>query len=582
MTSTIPQRSETRHGAAYVALGEGEPLLLVHGVGLRLEAWAPQIGVLAASCRVIAVDLPGHGGSAPLPADAALPDFVDWLKQLIDDLACGPVNLCGHSMGALIALGLALSHPASVRRVALICAVHRRDSEARDAVLARAADIANGAVDIDGPLRRWFQPERSTREAQSAVLTRRWLSEVSQRGYATAYRAFAEGDAVYADRLSKLACPALFLTGEFDANSSPRMAEAMGAEVPNARVVVVPGEKHMVHLVAPERVNCALRDWLRQPTQQRSGGPSMAVIDPRALRDAFGTFLTGVTVVTTMDSGHEPRGFTANSFASVSLDPPLLLVCLAKSSTSLDTFRSAAGFAVNILSEKQQAVSTTFATPVADRFGAVNWRLGPYGSPVLAGVAAWFDCAVHNSVDAGDHVILIGQVKAFEAGVDNGLGYARGSYFTLGLERRAATVPPDASVTVSAIIERNGQVLLFEDAAGSLTLPTAQTTAKVSAVSQLGRLVAETGLLASIGFIYSVYEDRGAQENHIVYHCIAGEGRPKVGVFLDFDHLPFDRVGDPATESVLRRFLSESRMGQFNVYFGDERRGETRRLDSED
>ena len=141
----------------------------------------------------------------------------------------------------------------------------------------------------------------------------------------------------------------------------------------------------------------------------------MAAIDPRALRDAFGTFLTGVTVVTTMDSGHEPRGFTANSFASVSLDPPLLLVCLAKSSTRSHTFRSAAGFAVNILSEKQQAVSTTFATPVADRFGAVNWRLGPYGSPALAGVSAWFDCAVHNSVDAGDHVILIGQVKAFEA-----------------------------------------------------------------------------------------------------------------------------------------------------------------------
>ena len=136
--------------------------------------------------------------------------------------------------------------------------------------------------------------------------------------------------------------------------------------------------------------------------------------DARALRDAFGAFLTGVTVVTTVDDAGAPIGFTANSFTSVSLDPPLLLVCLAKTSRNYATLTAAKGFGVNILSEDQKDVSNTFARPVEDRFAAVDWRIGPHGSPVFADVAAWFDCATHDVVDAGDHVILIGRVEGFD------------------------------------------------------------------------------------------------------------------------------------------------------------------------
>lgn len=94
--------------------------------------------------------------------------------------------------------------------------------------------------------------------------------------------------------------------------------------------------------------------------------------DPRQLRDAFGAFLTGVTVVTTINAEGQPIGFTANSFTSVSLDPPLLLVCLAKTSRNYAAVTEAAGFAVNILSEAQKDVSNTFARPVEDRFAAVD------------------------------------------------------------------------------------------------------------------------------------------------------------------------------------------------------------------
>ena len=160
------------------------------------------------------------------------------------------------------------------------------------------------------------------------------------------------------------------------------------------------------------------------------GRGSMTTHDPRALRDAFGSFLTGVTVVTTFDGDGSPIGFTANSFTSVSLDPPLLLVCLAKTSRNYNAVTTAPGFAINILSETQKEVSNTFARPVADRFATVDWRRGPWGSPIFSDVAAWFDCALHEVIDAGDHVVLIGRVEAFGDSAANGLGYARGAYFT--------------------------------------------------------------------------------------------------------------------------------------------------------
>ncbi|MEF9604139.1 alpha/beta fold hydrolase, partial [Paracoccus sp. PXZ] len=130
-----------------VEAGRGEPLLLIHGVGMRAEAWEPQIDALSAHHHVIAVDMPGHGASSPLPADAHLPDFVAWAARLVEALGLGPVNLAGHSMGALVAAGLAVERPDLVRRLALLNAVHRRSPEARAAVLARADEIARGEGD---------------------------------------------------------------------------------------------------------------------------------------------------------------------------------------------------------------------------------------------------------------------------------------------------------------------------------------------------------------------------------------------------------------------------------------------------
>jgi pimeloyl-ACP methyl ester carboxylesterase len=227
---------------------------------MRLEAWSPQADALSATHRVIAVDMPGHGKSERLADQAQLPDFVAWFGVLLDDLNLERVNAAGHSMGALIAGGMAATMNARIARVALLNGVYKRSPEASAAVVARAELIRSGKFDIETPLERWFSTHERTGEAYK--LTRSFLSKVDPRGYATAYGAFAKGDDVYAGDWPAVRCPALFLTGEYDANSSPAMAKAMASAAPNGRAFVVEGHRHMVNLTAPEIVNGQLKDWL--------------------------------------------------------------------------------------------------------------------------------------------------------------------------------------------------------------------------------------------------------------------------------------------------------------------------------
>lgn len=250
--------------------GTGEALLLIHGVGLNGRAWAPQIAALAATHRVFALDMPGHGRSTPLPEGARLPGYVDWAARVIMALGVGAVNVAGHSMGALIATGLAAEYPELIRRVAVLNAVHRRTPEARAAVMARADQIAQGQIDIDTPLKRWFSDTDADRAARPQVA--RWLQAVDPAGYAAAYRAFATGDDVYADRWGAITCPALVLTGDGDANSTPDMTRTMAASAPRGRAIVIEGHRHMVNLTAPDKVTAALRDWLKTPLMAETEG----------------------------------------------------------------------------------------------------------------------------------------------------------------------------------------------------------------------------------------------------------------------------------------------------------------------
>lgn len=287
----------------------------------------------------------------------------------------------------------------------------------------------------------------------------------------------------------------------------------------------------------------------------------------RRLRDAFGTFMTGVTVVTTTHEG-KPLGFTANSFASVSLEPPLLLVSIAKSSSNYAAFVAAEGFAINILAEDQREISNTFARPVADRFATVTWAPGPLGSPILSGAGGWFDCATHQIVDAGDHALLIGRVGSFGATTSPGLGYYRGSYFTA----TAAAVAPGPEVVISAIVERNGCVLLTDDGMGGLTLPTARV-GRDGATAALTKLLDGLRLQAAPGFIYSVFEDTARGHQHIAFRCPCTGGTPARGAFVELSPGSLNDITDPALRIMLDRLAEETRQGNYGIYFGNQTSG---------
>jgi flavin reductase (DIM6/NTAB) family NADH-FMN oxidoreductase RutF len=151
--------------------------------------------------------------------------------------------------------------------------------------------------------------------------------------------------------------------------------------------------------------------------------------DPRTLRDALGCFATGVTVVTCFDEQDRPFGLTANSFTSVSLDPPLLLVNVHKQATCAGALTVANHFAINVLQTGQQPASIRFATRQEDRFGANDWSRGEFGAPVLQESLGVFECERYAVYEGGDHHILVGQVvkASFNPELDP-LLYFRGRY----------------------------------------------------------------------------------------------------------------------------------------------------------
>jgi flavin reductase (DIM6/NTAB) family NADH-FMN oxidoreductase RutF len=162
-----------------------------------------------------------------------------------------------------------------------------------------------------------------------------------------------------------------------------------------------------------------------QPTkgEYRSGH------DPRTLRDALGCFATGVTVVTCLNAAGEPAGLTVNSFTSVSLDPPLLLVCIAKAAASAAALIAASHFAINVLQTGQQPASIRFSTREQDRFGTTPWACGEANAPILEDSLGVFECERFAVYDGGDHHILVGRVvkASFDGGLDP-LLYFRGRY----------------------------------------------------------------------------------------------------------------------------------------------------------
>jgi pimeloyl-ACP methyl ester carboxylesterase len=255
---------------SYVRAGHGEPLVLIHGVGMNASIWTPQIEALRNDFDVVAYDMLGHGGSSRPSADVKLLDYADQLRSVLDALRLDRAHVVGHSMGALVALEFALAHSARVGSVAALNAVYCRTSEQRAAVEQRAAALndGRGTVSPDGTIARWFGDPLPDGVRRAAETVRNLLEAVDPIGYARTYRLFATSDDALRGRLGALNVPALFMTGELDPNSTPAMSQAMAKEAIKGRCEIISGERHMMPVTAPCEVNQRLRAFLTTPSNR--------------------------------------------------------------------------------------------------------------------------------------------------------------------------------------------------------------------------------------------------------------------------------------------------------------------------
>lgn len=235
-------------------------------------------------------------------------------------------------------------------------------------------------------------------------------------------------DAIHNGVAAQLALPTLVVRGGFSPAQGSAVSDAFASSLPIGQTADI-NECDLE--LAADRKEALLGQLLEflERRQPREAMEFKAGSDPRTLRDAMGCFATGITIVTALDAEGTPVGLTANSFTSVSLEPPLLLVCIANTAGTAPVLRDAVHFGVNVLQIGQQPTSNRFASRGEDRFANQPWAPGETGVPLLGSSLVSFECQRESLHEAGDHFILVGRVvrAQFEPHRDP-LLYFRGKY----------------------------------------------------------------------------------------------------------------------------------------------------------
>ncbi|MGA3017053.1 MAG: flavin reductase family protein [Bryobacteraceae bacterium] len=161
-------------------------------------------------------------------------------------------------------------------------------------------------------------------------------------------------------------------------------------------------------------------------------GEPAAPLSNEQFRHASGRFATGITIATVRDAQGTPHGLTVSSFTSVSLDPPLVSICLGHAVSLIEIFRAASYFGINVLAESQRAVSERFARRGQDRFEGIEWEAGANGVPLIAGVLAAMECRTVERIRAGDHDIFLAQMVTARVVEGKPLVYFASRYRRLG------------------------------------------------------------------------------------------------------------------------------------------------------
>jgi flavin reductase (DIM6/NTAB) family NADH-FMN oxidoreductase RutF len=231
-----------------------------------------------------------------------------------------------------------------------------------------------------------------------------------------AYHAFTEDASVRLPALRRLTAaaaavkiPTLLVRGEASATVDEESVACFRELVPHAECTDLAGVGGAIVGDRNDAFDATILEFLERVVP-RPGARPQGGVEPRMLRDALGCFATGVTVITTATAEGESVGFTANSFTSVSLDPPLVLFCVKRSSASVAALRAHGAFAVNVLHIGQQAISTTFASRIADRFAGLECERWDRQVPIIPEAMANFECSIEEMHEGGDHLIVVGRV----------------------------------------------------------------------------------------------------------------------------------------------------------------------------
>jgi flavin reductase (DIM6/NTAB) family NADH-FMN oxidoreductase RutF/pimeloyl-ACP methyl ester carboxylesterase len=412
-------------------------VLLLPAGGQTRRSWRAAAQALADAGRyAICIDLRGHGGSA-IPSDGRydLDAYVADLRQVLRQMSNRPV-VVGTSIGGLAAIAALGETPQPIASgLVLVGVAPWQDVAVAKAVAAELEEHSRGfadpkeAAEALSRLHRHQQVPASTATVEEDLTLAedgrfywqwdpRFLRGLNLRSAAERLEAAAPGIKV----------PTLIVHGEQSRAIGLDAVERLRGSIDGAELVSIAGVSHLAATDDTEAFNATLLEFLerrlpRTPIAYEAGS------DARTLRDGLGCFGTGVTVITAMD-GDKPIGLTANSFTSVSLDPPLILFCVDNKAGSLPILECATHFAVNVLHIGQQPTSGRFATRgIEDRFSGVAWERWDDGAPILTGSLASFDCERHSMSDGGDHRIFVGQVRRarFEPRRDP-LIYFRGKY----------------------------------------------------------------------------------------------------------------------------------------------------------
>jgi (E)-2-((N-methylformamido)methylene)succinate hydrolase len=246
--------------------GEKTPVVLIHGVGGRLNYWDPLIPWLSDTFRVIAYDLRGHGDSDKPAGPYTLQDMVLDYTNLLDRLGIERAHVVGQSLGGMIVEAIGVEAPERVRKLVILSAPAGRDEKQQASVRERAATLReHGPAEMARrSIDRWFSKEAQAADPALAERTIARFAANDPAGYLAAYEMFAESEML--PHLGKVSAETLVATGDGDAGSTPEMAHRMGQVIPNAKVQIFHGVKHDIFDGDSGPVCSAIADFLNAPS----------------------------------------------------------------------------------------------------------------------------------------------------------------------------------------------------------------------------------------------------------------------------------------------------------------------------